>query len=147
MIIEIVNHGPLIVSTNYWGSEMDRAGKLYASVNAGAVRLLLPRAMWSVIGEWRSAKYVICSRGPWPAHGVQEAVELLFEDGTDSPYVLTLTAESFDMLPGEPEPGREWVLSAWVLKDERPHKTYERPMRWRRSASIPDLRPWSDDVS
>lgn len=139
--IEVENEGPLIAATNFWGSEYDDAGKYYCSVNAGAVRLLLPRAQRSLVTEVQAAQYVILSRGPWPAANVPEAVELLFEDGTDNPYVLHLTAASFDQLPAQPEPGREWVLSVWTLEDDRPHKAMELPCKWRRSRKLPDLSP------
>lgn len=138
----IHNHGPLVTATNYWGSALDRAGKLYCSVNAGAIRLLLPRSRARLVGEWRTSDYVILSRGPWPDQGLAQAVELLFEDHTDAPYALHLSPESFDVLPGAPPPGREWVFSAWVEKRDRPHKALERACRWRRSARLPDLRPW-----
>lgn len=142
-LIAIENHGPLIVSTNYWESEAEAAGKVFVSCNAGAIRLLLPRTgLGDVIGEWRTSKYVIVSRGPWPAQQIVEAVELLFEDGSQSPYCLHLTSNSFDMLPAEPTPGSEWVFTAWMWKKGKPHKAFERPAKWRRSAKIPDLKPW-----
>lgn len=141
MIISVTNHGPLIAETNYWGSAIEQAGKLYVSVNAGAVRLLLPRRLLHLVGEMRSSRHVILSRGPWPAMKLPEAVELLFEDGTDSPFSLHLSPESFDVLPAAPEPGLEWVLSVWVDK-AGPHKALERRCYWRRSARLPDLSLW-----
>lgn len=140
--ITIKNHGPLIVETNYWYSEYERAGKIYCSVNAGAVRLLLPRAQFAAVGEMRTAKYVILSRGPWPEMRIAEAVELLFEDDSDSPYCLHLSGTSFDMIPGEPEPGQEWIVSVWVEKDGQPKKALERPCKWRRVGKIPCLAKW-----
>lgn len=63
-ILEITNHGPLITGTNYFDSELAAAGKLYVSVNGGAVRVLLPPAMYGVLADMRSAKYCVVSRGP-----------------------------------------------------------------------------------
>jgi hypothetical protein len=138
------NHGPLILASTYWGSEAEAAGKFWCSVNAGAVRVLVPRTDRQTISECRSARYVILSRGPWPAAGLAEAVELLFEDGTDSPFALHLAPESFDLLPAEPPPGREWVLSLWDLKKDSPHKALERVCHWRRVPKLPWLKPWGE---
>jgi hypothetical protein len=141
--IEVDNAGQLIAETNYWGSEMERAGKVYCAVNAGAVRLLLPRSMYSLVDECRTAQYVILSRGPWPAKGVEDAVELLFEDGTANPCALQLTGDSFDVLPGEPSPGSEWLLSVWTRETKRPEVAMQFPCKWRRSRRLPDLSRWS----
>jgi hypothetical protein len=143
-VILIENHGPLITATNYWDSELAHRGKLFVSVNAGAVRLLLPSAMYPVLADMRTAKECVLSRGPWPAERRQEAVELLFDDGSDTPFALQLTPESFDLLPAEPEVGREWVCAVWIAKDGRPHKSLERVCHWRRVERIPWLKPWKE---
>lgn len=144
-ILQISNHGPLITRTNYWGSEHERAGKIIASVNAGAVRLLIPRKHAEIIGDLRTAKQVIISRGPWPAERVDDAVELLFDDGTLNPFAFHLSANSFaDFLPGPPKPGQEWIVSVWVQKKMKPHKALERPAKWRRVDKLPDLSSWSE---
>ena len=136
------NHGQLILSSSYWGSEYDRGGNIFCSVNAGSVRVLVPQSNRELIEEFRACKYVVLSRGPWPAMRLPEAAELLLEDGTASPYAMQLSPESFDALPGEPEPGREWMVSAWVLKKGKPHKAVERVCHWRCVPSLPCLRPW-----
>jgi hypothetical protein len=54
-------------------------------------------------------------------------------DRSHSPFALHLTPESFDLLPGEPEAGGEWVLSVWTAgKDGKPYKALERICHWRR---------------
>lgn len=142
-MIEVTNHGPLIVASNYWGSEYDRGGKIFASVNAGCIRLLIPSAHRTMIEECRSSKYAVLSRGPWPEQRLADAVEILFEDGTDSPFALHLSPTSFDMLPAEPEPGREWTITLWTAKKGVPHRGLERVCHWRRVASLPCLEPWA----
>jgi hypothetical protein len=137
------NDGRELVATTWWQSEQARAGKVFCSCNAGAIRLLLPRQMESQAREMRTAKYVIVSRGPWPQMQLDEAVELLFEDGSDSPFCLHLSASSFDLLPADPG-AEDWVLSVWAECDGRPNKLMELPTRWRRSAQLPDLRAWED---
>lgn len=142
MTIQVSNHGPLILSTNYFASDLAQRGLVWCSVNAGAIRVLLPRERWSDLKDMRAGKYCVLSRGPWPEQRKPEAIEIMFEDETDSPYALHLTPESFDLLPAEPEPNREWVLAAYVEKDGKPHKSLERICHWRRVSRIPCLQPW-----
>ena len=139
--IETANHGPLILSSTYWGSAIEELGKLWISTNAGAIRVLVPRSMRRVIEDMRAAKYVICSRGPWPEQRRADAMELLFEDGTDSPFSLHVGPESVDLFPGEPEAGKQWVCSVWDCKKNKPHKATERKCFWRRVSSLPWLKP------
>jgi hypothetical protein len=140
MILEIKSHGPLILATNYWQTEHSLYGKFFCSVNAGAIRLLVPDVHRAAIEDMRAARQVILSRGPWPAMGLPEAVELLFDDLSDSPFAIHLGPESFDVLPAEPSAGQEWILSVWDQKKGRPHKAVERPCHWRRVPRIPWLR-------
>lgn len=135
--ITIENHGPLILRSSYWDSELASRGKLYISVNAGAIRILLPPAHYSRLNDMRMAEEVVLSRGPWPAAGAAEGIEILFDDNSDAPFALHLTPESFDMLPGEPPEGREWICSVWTNKDGQPHKALERICYWRRVPEIP----------
>ncbi len=140
-MIAIENHGPLILSTNYWQSEQAIAGKLFVSVNAGAIRVLLPSSMRGLLTELRTAKYAVLSRGPWPEVGAVDGIEILWEDGTDSPYCWHLTPASFDALPAEPPEGRGWVIALWLEKKGKPNKAMERPCHWRRVPQIPYLKP------
>ena len=50
-MIETVNHGPLILSSTFWGSDYEQAGKLFVSVNAGAIRVMVPRSQRGMIEE------------------------------------------------------------------------------------------------
>lgn len=138
--IVTTNHGPLIVASTYFGSDIERAGKLYCSVNAGTIRVMVPASLRRMIDECRGARYVILSRGPSPDS--PESVELLFEDHSDSPFVIQLTAESFDLLPGEPADGQHWVLTIWDQKRGKPHLALTRPVKWRRVERLPCLKPW-----
>lgn len=141
-LLQIINHGPLITSSNFWESDLAAAGKLFVSVNAGAIRILLPPARYPCLIDMRTSQYCVLSRGPWPAEGLPEAVEILWEDGSEAPFCLHLSPESFDMLPGQPETGREWVCSTWCLKDGRPHLALQRICHWRRVPKLPWLKPW-----
>ena len=143
-IVRISNHGPLITATNYWDSEdLARAGKVFVSVNAGAIRVLLPPQLYGALTDMRAASECVLSRGPWPAERQAEGIEIMWDDGSGAPYVLHLTPASFDLLPAEPEPSRDWVLTVWTAKDGKPHKALERKCHWRRVDRIPCLAPWS----
>jgi hypothetical protein len=144
-MIEVVNDGPLVVSSTYWGSEYERSGKLFFSTHAGAVRVLLPSSATPVLKDLRAAEYAILSRGPWP--GVApEGVEILWEGRSDSLPAWRVTAANFDRLPGEPPPGKQWVISVWDLREGRPHQALERPCYWRRVPRLPWLQPWGGPV-
>ena len=141
-IIQTTNHGPLIVSSTYWTSEYARAGKVHVSCNAGAIRVLVPPQLRELIAAARAAQYAVLSRGQWPAAGRAEAVEIMLEDGTDSPYALHLGVESFDLLPAEPPAGQGWVIAFWDEKKGKAHKAVERRCHWRRVPKLPWLKPW-----
>jgi hypothetical protein len=142
--VEIINHGPLIASTNYWTLAVEEAAKVFVSVNAGAIRVLVPRAHRRIIEEMRTGKHCVLSRGPWPAMRLEEAVEIIWDDGTDDPFALHLSPESFDLLPAEPPEGQEWIVSAWDVKKGKPHKAVERVCHWRRVPQLPYMLPWVD---
>lgn len=136
--ILITNCGAEIEQTNYWETTMAKAGKLFCSVNAGAIRILVPPAMAEMIEDWNACEYVIISRGPWPEMGQPDGIELLFEDNGDSPFCLHLTPASFDLLPGDPGE-KNWIVTAWL---PGPEKVFEKRAKWRRVTAIPCLQPW-----
>jgi hypothetical protein len=88
-----------------------------------------------------TGREVIVSRGPWPEARVRDGLELLFDDGSTDPYALHLSAESADRLPLPEDVAREWIFTAWVLRDGQPHKALERPCYYRLVPAIPDLSP------
>lgn len=139
--IVTTNDGPLILSSTYWGSPAELAGKLWCSVNAGTIRLLIPRSNRRIISDIRSCAYVILSRGPWPEHRAGDAFELLFEDKSDAPYAIHLLPNSFDQLPAEPVRGEFWTLTVWDSKKNRPHLAMSRRCHYRRVAYIPWGKP------
>ena len=134
-ILKIMNDGPDIAETNYFDFEHANRGLFYLSINAGCARLLVPDIQQAAIQEFKTAKYVILSRGPWPEQGRSDALELLFEDLSDSPYALHMVAEQCDMLP---DGQGDWTLAVW----SREGKRFQCPLRYRRVAKIPCLKPW-----
>lgn len=137
-MLTIENKGQAITRTNYWDSGAARAGYCYLSWNAGAARLLLPDAQKHCLPEMRSAEYVIVSRGPWQEHGGREALELLFEDGGNSPFCLHIVAEQTDRLLPEDNQGGGFVVTVWTRGGEK----LRLPGKYRTVGAIPCLEPW-----
>jgi hypothetical protein len=144
--IGIDNNGPEIVSTNYWDTNYARKGYVFLSINAGTCRLLVPEAMLAAIPEWRAAREVIVSKGPWPDQGKAEALELLFEDDSDSPYALHIGTNQVDRIPlpadqdHADQPAR-WRFSTWTQIDG---KVLELPCRYRIVTRIPWLKSFCE---
>jgi hypothetical protein len=139
--IVTTNEGPLIVDSTYWGSDYDRADKLFASVNAGTIRILFPQALHQLAKECQGAEYVILSRGPRRDKDLADAVEIMWEDHSDAPFALHLSPTSFDQLPAEPPAGQQWRLAVWELVEGQPHLACEHACHWRRVPHLPWLKP------
>jgi len=140
-MLRIANHGPLIVRTNYWETELAMAGKLYVSIKAGAFRILLPQAHESSLEDMRAAREIVISRGPWPAARLDDAIEILFDDRSEYPYSMHLSPESFDRLPLDSDAAGEWVCSVWTApRRGYPHKALERIAYYRRVSRLPCLK-------
>ena len=142
-MIEIHNNGQDILSTNYWQTEHSERGYLYCSINAGCFRLLIPPAQESQIPEMQTAREVIVSRGAWPEAGKLEAIEIMFEDDSDSPYCLHLGSEQLDQLPLDADRDRPGQPPRWKFSAHtRAGKAFELPCRYRVVKKIPYLKPF-----
>jgi len=141
----IENDGPLIVSTNFWDLPECKLGKYLASVNAGAFRLLLPEVHEPILDEIRTSAGVAVTRAPWLEQRLTDAIEILFDDGTPSPFALHTAATAFDRLPTDADTTGKWVFSVWTRpRHGKPHKALELPCRYRLAQKLPDLRPWEE---
>ena len=136
LIIE--NDGALIRQTNYWDSPMARNGKVFLTWNAKTGRLLLPDSQLNCLGEIRTASSVIVTRGPWPEVGKAEALEILFEDGSNSPFCFHIGSEQTDRLPPKSEHGRDISFTVW----SRSALEVSLPAKFRMAPRIPCLDPW-----
>jgi hypothetical protein len=140
-VIVTTNEGPAIVESSYWTSGLAKAGKVYVTVNAGAIRVLVPNQFRDLPDEVGSAQYAVLSRGPWPAQRLADAVEILWEDGSQSPYALHLAPEAFDLLPGDPGVS-DWIVTTWdVDAAGRPRLRTQHLCFWRRVPRLPWLKP------
>lgn len=105
-MIEIQNAGQDIARTNYWSTEHASAGLLYLSGNAGTWRLLVPPAAEHMLDEMRTGKSVTIE----PSISDSRCWDIVFEDGTDSPFAVALDKRQVDR---KMEPGKA-VFSAWT---------------------------------
>ena len=137
-MLEIRNQGQAITSTNYWDSDHAKAGYFYLSWNAGAARLLIPDNQKVALREMKTAHEVIISRGPWSDQGGRDALELLFEDGSDNPYSLLLVAEQCDRLIPATDQGGGFVVTAWTRGGVKGRW----PGKYRVVPALPCLEPW-----
>lgn len=137
-MIRIHNDGPLIVETDYWDTPHAQRGLFYVSINAGAFRLLVPLLQEASLADMRTAAYVIVTRGVW--HG-RDALELLFEDGSDSPYVIHVQGAQVDRLPPTTDAGRTDLR---CLVYTQTGLALELPARYRTASELPYLRPWGE---
>lgn len=143
MLIESNRHKEL-VETNYFDSELAQAGKLFLTINAGMIRLLVPPAQMPIIKEIATAKIVVISRGPYPELGFSDGCEIMFDDGTDEPFVLTLDNNSFSpAMPGDPG-AVHWEMAIYTQGEAECVRMYsvKAPVRWRRVAQLPCLKEW-----
>lgn len=136
-MITIGNDGQNIKATNYWDHPLNARGVVVCSLNAGALRLLIPDSLCEeYLAEMRTGKEVIVSKAPYRG---RMSYEILFEDRTESPFHLIIGENQ--MVPFEisdTEDGKEVVVSAWSrgLKKE-----LELPGRFRVVTILPCLLP------
>lgn len=135
----IQNDGPRLLDSDFWRSDMAQAGYLFVSWNDSCCRVLLPMTSAALITEMHSATEAVITRGPWPAQGREDALEILFEDGTDNPFVIQVVPEQCDrVIPAEYHGGR---ITLAVYTEEG--IAIELPARFRVMPSIPCLEPWT----
>lgn len=137
MLIKIENDGPEIVSTNYWDLEHAARGFCFLSLNAGTARLLVPKPMEPQIPEMTAGvSLAIITRGEYKG---RESLEILFEDGSSSPFALHMSTEQVDRLFSDADRHKEFRLSIWTQGG----KQAEFPCRYRKARRLPYLKPWA----
>lgn len=141
--IRTENDGQNIVRTSYYNTAQAAKGYVHLSINAGAFRLLVPDRIIAEIEEWKTAREVIISRGPWPDENQSDALEILFEDGSDYPYALHIVSAQVDRMPRDADRDRRdqpprWIFAVWT----RDGKELELPCRYRLVKRLPWLKAW-----
>ena len=106
-ILSVENEGARILRTNYWDTALARAGALFVSTNLRCFRLLVPAKLANqVLREVRGAREVVLTRGAIPSSGQPDALEILFEDHSQSPFSVHVMAQQCTSLPPPDESGR-----------------------------------------
>lgn len=108
-MLAVENNGREIVSTNYWELGTD---KFLFSVNAGALRVLVPAGREGDAREMATGKVAVLSIGKDKRFGYERA-HLMFDDGSSSPFAVETNLTAFDRLPerrDDGKPGLECVV-------------------------------------
>jgi hypothetical protein len=114
-IIIMTNDGPKLVETNYWQTSNAKVGLYYLSTNAGCSRLLVPpsEAHPAKIADMtRNVREVVLTRGAW--QGVADCVEVMFEDGSQSPFCLHLDPKQVDRRWLPSNEGKRWRFAIYT---------------------------------
>jgi hypothetical protein len=144
-MIKTVNHGPSVISSTYWESDLAERGMYFLSLNAGSFRLLCPPGEGKQIAEMRTSNEVVITIGTVTRNGLpgmqigREMVEILFDDRTDRPFNLTLSMEQLDRRPPKTDDSKRWEFSAWEGRRGKPHQALYR-RAYLRFASLPCLK-------
>jgi hypothetical protein len=113
-LLRIENDGAEIIETNFFDSDLAKKGGCYLSTNACAFRLLVPDSRLGFLSDMRTAREVLVTRGAWPAMKQSEAMEILFEDDTNEPFMLILGAPQVERFPTPEDEGRELPFTVWT---------------------------------
>lgn len=139
-LLVITNDGPELVSTNYWELEHAAKGLFFVSINAHCVRLLVPPAYENSLPDMIAARSVVLTQG---LYNGSRAVEMLFDDDTDEPFVIFLDVNQFDRIWPPNEDGMTIDFAIYV----KGSKAWQSTCHLRRSATLPLLTPWPIDTS
>ena len=140
--IKIENDGQKILETNYWQTEYAQNGYFYLSINAGCYRLLIPKNNNSCLAEIETAKEVVISRGPGMGFMPPKAdmLEILFEDHTESPYVINIGPEQVERFPSDADRGWKRIFHVYCGNHDKPALEFEK-VYYRKVNKIPFLKP------
>lgn len=91
-MFSIANNGQAIAQTNYWTTREAQAGYCFLSHNAAALRLLVPKAN----DEWLPC--ILAAKRVTVEHSIliSGCFDVVFEDGTDTPFCITMNASAMD---------------------------------------------------
>ncbi len=138
-MIQIESEGQDIIKTNFWNTEWNKKGAVACSLNAGALRLLIPDRNQGFIREMQTAKAVIVSKGKCRG---RTAYEFLFDDGTSTPFSLLIGDNQMVLQIADHEHGKPIRVTAWTRGVK---KQFDMEGRFRVVRSLPCLRAWGDE--
>ncbi len=138
-LLVIANEGAEIIQTNYWQTEGHAHGLFFLSTNAGTMRLLVPAKWLQAVPEMTTGVVeVVLTRGR--SEGVDDVVEVMFEDRSNTPYRLALDPGQLDRKWTPGDEGKRW---AFAIYTEASGKVAEFTRCFLRSReALPCLEPW-----
>lgn len=108
--IVIGNSGQSIKTTNYWTSHMAKRGMCFLSINAGAVRLLLPKVLSDSEAEILTGKSVTLE----PSVVLAGGTDVVFDDGTAYPFCISLSPGAMDFKPRNLMDRDQFPFTVWT---------------------------------
>lgn len=145
-ILKINNDGPEITSTNFWETEMNERGVFYASINAGAIRLLVPTRENQFIPDMRTnAEYAAVSFCNKPT-GDEFSLEILLDDGSDEPFSFHLHEAQYNRCPTPEDIGKEYLFSVWTGERSGEHFTPRKRLQLPAYFQIVPRIPWMQSL-
>lgn len=110
--MRVVNDGPRVAQTDYWSTPHARHGLLYLTINAGAIRLLVPNPTAYMLAELPPiGTRATLARG----NGIYR---LALHDRPADPYVLEIDVRQADRRIPKSDTGRTVPL-VWYRQDGR----------------------------
>lgn len=95
-MLKFSNDGQELIETNFWDSPIAARGYFFLSVNAGAMRLLVPDAQLNQLRDIETGQDVIVSIGRWKDVGLDRCIEIMFDDGSEAPFSIHMVPEQVD---------------------------------------------------
>jgi hypothetical protein len=111
--IVIANDGPVITSTNYWDSPFAARGFCFLSINAGCVRLLVPKVHHDLVSEMLSAQQIVLTLDE------RQSAHILFDDHTDTPFLISLDVGQRDRTWRPQDEGKEGPFAIYRAVGDR----------------------------
>ncbi len=139
MILQIKNNGAEIVSTTYWDSDHAKHGLFYLTINSGAFRVLVPDCRFEMLADIINTQYVVITRGPCPSISASDAYEIMFEDESNSPYAIHISAKQCDRTPTSADVNKKFICSVW----HRSGKAYQWDCYYRTAKKLPCMKPYT----
>lgn len=146
MLIQTTYKNNELTGSNYWGSELEKIGLVFLSINEGKARLLWPnRADYKRhMRDLKTAKETAITLGNFiESFGAPESsgIEILFDDYTSHPFAIHSVSKYVDKLEElTSKIGSTIKLEVWELHKGVPRRRLSRNCLIR-TGTIPDLRP------
>lgn len=137
-LLRIANNGEEIIETNFFETHEAKMGIVFLSWNAGAARLMLPKALEAQFKrEIRNATEVVFTGGRYKD---RDALEIMFEDNSFAPFMLLIGEEQSDFKLGR---RREEFFNFHIYTQEGKLTSFK--ARARMVKTLPCLKPWGKE--